>query len=340
MTEWAVGITVGAVVLARPQEFERRQVAKGHYRCHLYIVTQRPRMSIEPSSVVITDDEIRGILRLQRGDSWNELPFSSHHRLGPGPLRWIADWPYEDFVIKNALGKVVSNGVVANLQSQITYWPTVAKKHNIVYIGQAFGKSGERTAWDRIKGHETIQRILAETAPDKQVWLTLAAITDENLFAEIEPRLPAEKSAAEDDAHDAQLVKAVNSGSYREKEAVALAEAGLIRYFQPEYNDRMKYSFPSSKQVSLESVRKLDFHGLLVEFQSLVGGLYGSVAQKHASVHFAGFVIHQDNNRAGTIVLQASTAVPGMPKHKAEGWSTARVNPSKYEKGPPFVGDP
>jgi hypothetical protein len=315
ITEWTVGITVSAAVVGRPQDLKQNKMPQMDDPCHLYFVTQRPRISIDPSSVVITDDQFYCVLRLQRGGSWDEFPLRSPHRLGPGPLRWVADWPYEDFAIKDVEGRTISKGVVANLHVWIDDWPPAAKEHDIVYIGQAFGQAGERTAWDRLKKHETVQRILAETTPDKQVWLTLAAITDENLFPEIDPRGPTEKSSAEDDDHISLVVNYFESGSFREKEAVALAEAGLIRYFQPEYNDRMKYSFPARKQVPLESVRRLDFHGLIVELQSeAVDALYGSRAQKRAWVHFAGFAIHEDKERAGTISLAAANWSPKWMK--------------------------
>ena len=95
---------------------------------------------------------------------------------------------------------------------------------------------------------------------------------------------------------------------------MALAEAGLIRFFQPQYNDRMKYSFPARKQITLESVRRLDFHGLLVELQSQrVDGLYGSNVQKYSWIHFAGFFIRQGRDRGESIVMAATDALPGMP---------------------------
>ncbi len=264
-------------------------------------------MSIDPSSVVISDKEVFCTLRLQRGGSWEEFSLRSPHRLSKGPFRWVSEWPHEEFAIENSEGAIVSRGIVGQLQAWLKEWPIEAKKHEIAYIGQAFGQAGERTAWDRLKSHETVQRILGETSPDKQVWLTLAAITDESLIPEIEPRVPAKKSSEEDDEHIALVTEAIREGSFREKEAVALAEAGLIRYFQPKYNDRMKYSFPARKQVSLESARSLDFHGLVVELQTRsIESLFGSDIRKPSWLHFAGFTIHEDRERSGTLSREAA----------------------------------
>src|SRR5450755_293418 len=252
ITEWTIVVTISARVVGRQQELQRIEIPSGTEPCHLYLVTRAPRASIDPSSVSITDNEFKGILRLQRGPSWDEFPFECPNSLGPGPWRYRAEWPYEEFTVENTEGNIVSKGVVAHLHTWVVGWPAEAIKHDVVYVGQAFGRHGERTAWDRLKRHETVQRILAETSPDKQVWLTLASISDLNVFPEIDPRFPTQKSSAEDDEHIRHVIDAVYNDAFKEKEAVALAEAGLIRYFQPHYNDRMKYAFPAHKQVSLE----------------------------------------------------------------------------------------
>jgi hypothetical protein len=320
ITEWTIGITVSAMLVGRPQDFRSMKMPATEFPCHLYLVSRRPRMSIHPSSVVITDNEISATLRLQRQGNFDEFSIRASSRLGPGPLSWHSEWPYEEFAIRDSQGRDVSKGVVALLNAWLPDWPAVANEHQVVYIGQAFGQAGERTAWDRLKSHETVQRILAETAPDMQVWLTYAAVTDENLFSEIDPRYPTLMSSAEDDDHTALVFSAVRDGSFREKESVALAEAGLIRFFQPYYNDRMKYAFPARKQVSLESVRGLDFHGLMVEFQSdAIDAKYASEVQDHRWVHFAGYEIHVDKNRAGTITLAATRRPPDSRSQAESG---------------------
>jgi hypothetical protein len=256
----------------------------------------------------------KGVLRLQRGPSWDEFPFECPNSLGQGPWRYRAEWPYEEFAVENSEGDIVSRGVVAHLHAWVVGWPTEAIKHDVVYVGQAFGRHGERTAWDRLKRHETVQRVLAETPPDLQVWLTLASISDLNVFPEIDPRFPTQKSSTEDDEHIDHVIGVVYNDAFKDKEAVALAEAGLIRYFRPHYNDRMKYTFPARKQVSLESIRNLDFHGLIVELQTdHIDLLYGSGAAGYAYDHFWGFAIHQDANRAGTLTLAAADIAFGMP---------------------------
>ncbi|MER7010332.1 hypothetical protein ABT324_02735 [Saccharopolyspora sp. NPDC000359] len=261
-------------------------------------------MSIEPDTVRITDEELSGVLRLQHGGTFKEYPFRASHSLGEGPMSWCSEWPYEEFSIEDKDGQVVSAGVVAHLQSIASEWPREASDHDIEYVGQAFGRSKERTAWDRLKHHETVQKILAETTPDKQVWLTLAAITDLKLGIDINPG-PSRASDKEDNAHNSLVINTFHQGEFKDRHAVALAEAGLIRMFQPNYNERLKNKFPSSSLVSLESVRPLDLHGVLVELQGWdVGMRYGTKAKAHDQLHFGGFVIHTDDNRSAPVFLE------------------------------------
>ena len=87
--------------------------------------------------------------------------------------------------------------------------------------------------------------------------------------------------------------------TFRDRDSVALAEAGLIRHFQPPYNERLKHNFPALRQVPLETVRSFDFHGLVLGLQGQeLGARYGSAAVQYNAIHFTRFIIHNDADRA------------------------------------------
>ena len=300
-TEFSVIATVSSAYVGREQEFRRTPLPANGHECHLYLVASRPRMSVEPRSVRITDDEIAFTLRLQQQDKFVEYDLSERHSLdNPRRLKWVANWPYEEFgVVDTESDERIAGGVVGLLQALVRRWPPDAAKHRVEYIGQAFGQAGERTAWDRLKKHETVQRINGEMPRDRQVWLHLAAITDLNMSSDMDPRYPPTSSNADDETHRAAVLRSsLESPEFWNREAVTLSEAGLIRYFQPQFNDRMKYNFPARRQVSLESVRALDLYGLIVELQGEhVGATFGSEIQPYRSLHFGGFVLHREPAR-------------------------------------------
>ncbi|UZG60385.1 hypothetical protein ONE62_42785 (plasmid) [Rhodococcus opacus] len=260
----------------------------------------------------MSEDRITGRIRLQEGDSKREFCFDTSHTFGEG-CSWHSEWPFDEYRIRNNFGELMSRGVVSALGEQVTgKWPIEADKHHVLYVGQAFGKDGERTAWDRLSNHETVQKILAETRRDQQVWISMAAITDINLWDETIPGRCASMQSSENARHiDEVYASIIGSSDFKDREAVSLAEAGLIRYFQPEYNDRLKNNFPARNQVSLELLRKLDVYGLIVELQGMdVRAEYGSNLVLPKSIHFAGYEVHLDPDRSG-LTLEATDNFPG-----------------------------
>ncbi len=311
-------VTVLGAVLGRQQEFEAIGPPTD-YDCHLYLVSARPRMSVDPTTVVISDTKLSFVLRLRRGDDFDAYPIDASHSLGAGPWRWESTWPFEDFaLVHEVTGVRAMSGVVALLEAGAPgdQWPGEARHHDVLYVGQAFGRDGERTAWDRLKSHSTLQRILAEAAPDRQVWLTLAAVTDVQGAQLMHAPDGTPESRDAEKERDMRIIKAIyHDDSFRDRDSVALAEAGLIRYFQPPYNVRLRDKFPAPRQVPLETARSFDFHSLIIELQGeALGALYGSSEVPHDLIHFKQFVIHADADRADPFSFLEPAPEPNEPR--------------------------
>jgi hypothetical protein len=98
------------------------------------------------------------------------------HGFGNGRYSWLSEWPYEEYVILDEQENLAHGGVVAMILNFLTDPPDALLLHEVLYVGQAFGSDGDRSAWDRLKSHSTLQRIYSETRPDKEIWLTLCEI--------------------------------------------------------------------------------------------------------------------------------------------------------------------
>lgn len=234
-TEIGVSLVVVPQVVGRQWELERADVPRNP-PCHLYVVTETSRVSIPPSSVNIAGNLITGVARRQVEDSYDTCEFKFEYP-GEGELRWESQYPYEDFRIVNSS----DNSVILSTSAHetVAIGSEVADEwcdHNILYIGQAFGREGERQAFDRLRSHSTLQRIYAEQRPDREVWLSLCAITDVAIIYTANPRDSGVITGAEDREHARKVHASINSPRFYGKEGVALAEAGLIKYFQPKYN--------------------------------------------------------------------------------------------------------
>lgn len=59
-----------------------------------------------------------------------------------------------------------------------------ALDYEILYIGQAFGKDGKRTALDRLASHETVQKIYMHALtqnPNSDIWVMLANFSQQSI---------------------------------------------------------------------------------------------------------------------------------------------------------------
>ncbi|MEU8340047.1 hypothetical protein [Micromonospora tulbaghiae] len=298
-TELGINVTVLDQYMGRQRELQNEKSFP--VTCNLYIVTRRPRMSIDPGSVGFYAGQMTGILRIQRGGQFEEVPFSIPTRkLGSGPFRFESEWPFEEYRILSAKGEV-AGGVVA--LAAVEFGMILARRvpHEVLYVGQAFGKAGERTAFDRLKSHSTLQRIYAENTPDNEIWLHLCRVSDINLLMEFNPQIPSREPDEEDDEHRNRVLRRIHSNGFAEKEAVSIGEAGLIRYFQPEYNEKFRDNYPDPKHVHIGTCYDLDLATIVVELQGQeTRSFFRSPAVKRASpLHICRYPLYET---AGFIV--------------------------------------
>jgi hypothetical protein len=308
-TEFTLVVAVQGAYLLRAQDLRHVSIEAidQDHPCHLYVISRTPRVSIHPQSVDIDDDAVRGVVSVHRQGEVDERGFVMKHALGEG-VTWESTWPHEEFSILDRDGNRVQGGVCALIGALTDDWPQAAALHEILYVGQAYGRAGERTAWDRLRSHETLQRILADQPPDTQVWLTMATVCDVQIVQEISPT-PGSVCDDVDNQHILTVLKRVYGEGFQDREAVALAEAGLIRGWQPEYNDRLKHNFPARQQTPLDTARDLDLHGLVVEWQSTdLPARYFCGKRDPSRMFFFGYEVHLEKGRAETLSLRTLRA--------------------------------
>ncbi|EIL90515.1 hypothetical protein UU9_06904 [Rhodanobacter fulvus Jip2] len=134
---------------------------------------------------------------------------------------------------------------------------------DVRYIGQSFGRDGSRSALDRLLSHETLQKIaLRQAPPGHQIALILVEVQPNNqLVTVLSPH-------ADELDHDGSRIQAGLDKLFgtSERERVALYEAAMIRYFQPEFNVEFKDSFPSTRLKILQDCYEKDFSAVIAEF--------------------------------------------------------------------------
>lgn len=165
----------------------------------------------------------------------------------------------------------------------------------VLYIGQAFGGDGSRNALDRLKKHETLQKIAVQGIPEgyNLTVLMLAIQPGNSMVTLINPR-------AKDTSQGEGRIKNGLDKLFdtNEAERTTLYEASLIRYFQPPFNKTFKDSFPSTNLKVLADCYDKDFSALVAEINiDVLPFVLFSDAVAHRPNHVAKFDLHDDPAR-------------------------------------------
>jgi len=139
----------------------------------------------------------------------------------------------------------------------------IGLEFKVLYIGQAYGKDGERNALDRLRNHEKLQEIaLKGVGPQHRLQLLLIEVAPANqVITKMDPN--AQRKDQEGVRLAAGLDKLFGTD---EKERISLYEAAMIRYFQPPLNKEFKDSFPSTNMKLLNDCYEKDFAAVVAEF--------------------------------------------------------------------------
>lgn len=165
----------------------------------------------------------------------------------------------------------------------------------VLYIGQAFGEDGSRNAIDRLKKHETLQKISLKGIPDGFV-LSLILLEVEKGNQLITMFNPWAKNG--DDGKDRIAMGLDKLFETTEAERTSLFEASMIRYFKPEFNTIFKDSFPSTNLKTLADCYDKDIATVVAEIciDELPFRLF-SDAVAAAPYHIARHDLHKDEDR-------------------------------------------
>lgn len=255
--------------------------------CNIYLIVRRHRIYLNPQGVRREGRHVRGDFLVMREEGRVLVPFVYDiNQSSVPPETQILDVAVADngtglMVVTPQRKHVIAASVlVACAQSELVANDTDL---DVLYVGQGIGRKNSRNAHDRLLSHTKLQQILAETithAPECEVLLLLyrfehgqTLISNGGDF-----NLQAQASAQQDKTHFNRLT----SVKLERKEAVALAEAGLISYFKPYYNTLLKTTnFAAKDKLKvLKLLMKKGITGLIVEL--CTANLRSRIGTKHA----------------------------------------------------------
>lgn len=175
------------------------------------------------------------------------------------------------------------------------------QEFEVLYIGQAYGQYGERTAFTRLSAHSTLQKILTDCQTkysDKHIYIILLEFTP--ILNMTFDGLSKQYTMSEDVSD--QHMNDVITNLPEEQQIINITEAAIINYFKPEYNVNFVENFPDENHRGYKQYFDLDYNCLTVEFDLEFNNaptiqLYSSKNRINSSFDFIRYELFNDNNR-------------------------------------------
>jgi hypothetical protein len=271
MSEHAVNLYSARWIVVTPSDLvaggEMDQVsAKVADHCHIYLICRRPACSYDPDKFKFDGKRLSGTLVYKVGGKSHDVPFDIPFELLDGATSVkLASYPHrvvETFLPSGELARHLPASMLAFARAKDD-----ALRHlEVLYVGQAYAE-GRRSAFDRLKSHSTLQKILADVVhktPDDEILLLTFEYVPYRVITWMDG---IDKKAIRDESDHKRFISILDN-PLTEHQQICLVEAALIRYFTPPYNEIYKDSFPAADQKILSNCYELDFSALVVEINT------------------------------------------------------------------------
>lgn len=254
-----------------------RQVLLG---CNIYMIVRRRRITVCPSTIRASDGLLYGHFLLHGDQPFSVERFAFSQRtyfsaasgqvFRPTDAATNSAFGHEVIAWDPQIGKasLPAHTLVCSTEHELGK----AANLEVLYVGQAQGKTKDRIAIDRLLSHSTLQRILAENSnlnPQDEILILMFRFDSaKNILS-----TAGDFSVSPQASNEEELEHLARMSEVRldRKVRITIAEAALINYFKPAYNVMHKNSFHSKKNKKLETLKKLlsaDFTGLIVELNT------------------------------------------------------------------------
>ncbi|MDD5383900.1 MAG: hypothetical protein PHG89_03330 [Gallionella sp.] len=302
-TEFVLNIYSAEPAMVSPSNldnlvYENEEARTQIRNSNIYLILKRPRIAFVPNSIAIHNCEVVGELSVQLEDKTPTFPFHLRGAL-PDEVTSVASlkYPYTKLSLLSAGGENLMTYPLAFLLKHCEVQLNGLDNQEVVYVGQAFGAAGERSAVKRLSSHSTLQKILADITanePHMEVLLALYSFGFHRFVLSMDGTVPVQIDGDSDRQHYQQVLQSQFKRSMR----ISLAEAALIRHFEPRYNKVYKTGFPHQRLKILKKLYDFDFAGLAVEASVEDHGmrLY-SEKQSPKFHHIAKFNLHDPATR-------------------------------------------
>lgn len=298
-------------------------------KCHIYMIVEVPKAHIDQTSlkfkifdhnkVTYTFDLVYYIGNEEKRvsiESRNESDYI-HLRDNEVGIR-VSSYPHRNIEAFDSLGVKTE---IYDINSFIhEFQVTELTTAKVLYVGQAYGSDGNRSALDRLISHGTLQKILAdyqENEPHKSILVGMFEFSPARMIENFNGALNIEYKQEEEEE---RIQKAID-GDIPIKDQIAIIEASIIRYFVPEYNIKLKNDLPSKQSKTLAKCYEYDFSAVGVTIYSKCDfspfstfNLYSNKVVKNY-FHQIMIDLHSPEERKQFFMIGDNVIVPELIRH-------------------------
>jgi len=238
------------------------EVDDGH-DYHIYFILSAPKIFVRPESILTECEGISLQIYKIIGGKQSELQdikFALCDGIDHRKLKIECMYPFTSIEIQTDTGEKipVDAQVIMNYVNPGREWI-----FDVLYIGQAYGKQGNRHAQDRLKSHSTLQKILTDCNvkyPDRRIYILLLEVAP-ILNSVMDGINKGTVSDEEENRHFSNIFE----NPLKMEQIINITEAALINYFKPEYNINFVDNFPDSAHKGYSQYYDLDYNSISVE---------------------------------------------------------------------------
>jgi len=282
--------------------------------CHIYLIVKRPRVSFIPGTIEVRDEKTFGKFSYRINGEAREVGFYLVGEANADSIE-ISDYPHTKLsLIKDGDSFFTAPAHLMCMMCDHVDDASI-RDLEVVYVGMSYAE-GRRSAKDRLQSHSTLQQVLADINndyPDAEALIIMAQYVSPQTIISFDGRDKTLK--IEEDRNVIEDLKKQNAMITKDIE-ISLIEAGLIRYFEPSYNDKYKKTFPDKNHKILRNVYEIDFGALTVEIntEEIKGRLF-SESRDPGYHHIASVDLHDPNERRSFFNLMNVQEGSNAPEH-------------------------
>jgi len=267
---------------------------------HIYLICKSPKILLDVNNSKVLEKSIKLNFYSSIKGKRKDVIVNTINRHDQKIERFECEYPFNKFKAFGPKNTFHSEGKTSLIFKILTaqnddYYEE--SNLEVLYVGQAFGKNGERITIDRLKNHEKAQRVYFNTQdkyPDEEVWF-LSLTFEPTLMTVFDPRTFYDESKMQEDLNQQYKIETTPIPFDQQ---ITILEASLITYFGTSEYNKEYLDFPSKSHTKYDELYKLDFNsvGFELSTSSIASKLFSKKVKANFH-HYERYFLHNETER-------------------------------------------